>query len=76
MGHLVVGNVKCTTAPKKNVRMIVQRLNSQFLSNLNFKLIKLMPSKKKIIKLIRPVRGGGFFLFRIICKGVKIKIKD
>ena len=51
--------------------MIVQRLNSQFLNNLNVKLIKLMPSKNNNNKVNWAHNGGGGvdFLFRIICKG-------
>ena len=44
--------------------MIVQRLNSQFLNNLNFKLIKLMPSKNNNNKVNWAHKGGGgFFIY-------------
>ena len=58
--------------------MIVQRLNSQFLNNLNFKLIKLMPSKNNNNKVNWAHNGGGGWIFYLesYAREVKIKIKD
>ena len=57
--------------------MIVQRLNSQFLNNLNFKLIKLMPSKNNNNKVNWAHKGGGgIFYLESYAREVKIKIKD
>ena len=59
--------------------MIVQRLNSQFLNNLNFKLIKLMPSKNNNNKVNWAHNGGGggwIFYLESYAREVKIKIKD